>query len=306
MQLSQVIDGFFIVRRTRLAPTTQTNYRYCFQRLTNFLGPERDFASITATDIRAFIDHLQNDGLSDRSVHDNLAICSALWTFAESEFKLLHVVKEVEKPAYNKKEIIPFTENEIKTIIDVADWTAHWDTRLGKNVRSKRPTWRRDLAIIVLLLDTGLRVSEMCKLKIGDYQQENGRLMVRHGKGNKQRPVFLGATAQRVLWRYLMSRDRIKPADPIFVTRYNKPLHRTYVLHLMGRFGENAGVVSVHPHRFRHTFAIQFLRNGGNVFELQRILGHVDLETVKIYVNLAQVDIERAQKAHSPADNWRL
>ena len=306
MHLSQVIDGFFIVRRTRLAPTTQTNYRYCFKRLTNFLGPERDFASITASDIRAFVDHLHDDGLSDRSVHDNLAICSALWTFAESEFKLPHVVKSVERPDYNKKEIIPYTQDEIKAIMDSAEWAAQWDTRLGKHVRSKRSTWRRDLAIIVLLLDTGLRVSEMCKLTVGDYQQDNGRLMVRHGKGNKQRAVFLGATSQRVLWRYLMSRDRMKPAVPLFVTRYDKPLHRAYVRHVLVRIGDNAGVISVHPHRFRHTFAIQFLRNGGNVFELQRILGHVDLETVKIYVNLAQVDIERAQKAHSPADNWRL
>ena len=70
MHLSQVIDGFFIVRRTRLAPTTQTNYRYCFQRLTNFLGPERDFASITASDIRAFVDHLHEDESSLRSPDD--------------------------------------------------------------------------------------------------------------------------------------------------------------------------------------------------------------------------------------------
>lgn len=306
MKLSQVIDGFFIVRRSRLAATTQNNYRNCFNHLSKFFGPDTLFTEIDAVAIRRFLDYLRDSDLSDRSVHDYLVICSALWTFAADEFKVPHVIKEVEKPDYTEKEIVPFTEDEIKAITSAAEWTAQWDTRKGKHVRSKRQTWRRDLAIIILLLDTGLRVSEMCKLQATDYQQENGRLQVRFGKGSKQRSVFLGTTAQRVIWRYMMSRDRIRPTDPIFVTRHNKPLDRNYIRHLFDRIGANAGVTNVHPHRFRHTFAIQFLRNGGNVFELQRILGHADLDTVKIYLNLAQVDIERAQKAHSPADNWRL
>lgn len=306
MQLQQIIDGFFIVRRARLAPTTQTNYRYCFKRLTDFFGVERVFATILAADIRAFIDHLHGDGLSDRSVHDNIAICSALWTFAADEFKLPHVVKEVEKPTYSEREIVPFTQSETRAIVEAAEWTAQWDTRKGKNIRSRRSTWRRDLALIVLLLDTGLRITEACSLKVGDYQEDNGRLVVLKGKGNKQRSVFLGETAQRVLWRYMLSHKGLRPNDPIFVTRNNRSLDRSYAFHLFGRIGANAGVNDVHPHRFRHTFAIEFLRNGGNIFELQRILGHADLETVRIYINLAQVDIERAQKANSPADNWRL
>jgi site-specific recombinase XerD len=65
-------------------------------------------------------------------------------------------------------------------------------------------------------------------------------------------------------------------------------------------------VEGVHPHRFRHTFAIWFLRNGGNPLELQRILGHEKLETVLVYVRLAEVDIERAAKSASPVDGWKL
>lgn len=86
----------------------------------------------------------------------------------------------------------------------------------------------------------------------------------------------------------------------------DRPLHRTNLLHHLQRIGANAHVAHVHPHRFRHTFAIMFLRNGGNVFELQRILGHESLDTVRTYLALADVDIARAQRAHSPADNWRL
>lgn len=306
MQLKQIVDGFFIVRRARLASTTQESYRQTLKRFVAYFGEDKLFANFTGDDIRHYMHYLSENGLSDRSVHDCLVILSSLWTFAAQEFGVPHIIKQVEKPSYTQKEIVPFTESEIKLLLAAAEWTMLWNTSKGKAVRSHRPTWRRDIAIILLLLDTGLRVSEMCKLLVSDYQQESGRLMVRYGKGNKQRVVFLGATAQRVLWRYMMGRQRIRPQDPIFTTRDSKPLDRGYVRQLVARIGDNAGVPSVHPHRFRHTFAIQFLRNGGNVFELQRILGHSELDTVKIYLSIAQVDIERAQKANSPADNWRL
>ncbi len=306
MQLKQVIDGFFIVRRQQLAASTQEGYTRTLGRFMAYFGETRLFNDFTGDDIRGYTHHLEESGLADRSIHDCLVILSSLWTFAAKEFGAPHIIKQVEKPRYTQKEIVPFTEQETKLLLTAAEWTMVWSTRKGKEVRSHRPTWRRDIAMILLLLDTGLRVSEMCHLLVSDYQQDSGRLNVRYGKGGKQRVVFLGATAQRTLWRYMMGRNRIRPIEPIFITRDLKPLSRSYVRQLLNRIGINAGIHGVHPHLFRHTFAIQFLRNGGNVFELQRILGHSELDTVKIYLSIAQVDIERAQKANSPADNWRL
>jgi len=70
--------------------------------------------------------------------------------------------------------------------------------------------------------------------------------------------------------------------------------------------GNRAGVRNVHPHRFRHTFAISFLRNGGNGYTLQMILGHTTMEMVRKYLNLAQADLESAHRLASPVANWRL
>lgn len=77
-------------------------------------------------------------------------------------------------------------------------------------------------------------------------------------------------------------------ASPLFATRTDRPLNRTNLLHHLQRIGRNAGVESVHPHRFRHIFAIMYLRNGGNVFELQRILGHESLDTMRTYLALGR------------------
>jgi len=76
---------------------------------------------------------------------------------------------------------------------------------------------------------------------------------------------------------------------------------------LLNRMGERAGLAkSVYPHRFRHTFSVNFLRNGGNVFELQQLLGHTSLEMIKRYAKIAQSDVEAAHRRASPVDNWRL
>jgi site-specific recombinase XerD len=306
MNLSQVVEGFFIVRRTRLAATTITNYGYCYDKLLAHFGPDHPFADIEAEDIRCFLDDLRDTGLSERSIYDNLAICSTLWSFAQREFGFPHVVKGIERPKYEEKLIVPFSADEVKALVTAAEWTSTWDTRTGKQIRSKRPTARRDVAIILTLLDTGIRVSELCALTVKDYQQESGRLHISHGKGNKARFVYAGVRAQKAIWRYLLERDRVRPRDPLFATKTDNALHKNNLRHTLNQIAENAGVDNVHPHRFRHTCATEFLRNGGNVFELKRILGHEKLATVEIYLELATVDIQRAQQEHSPADKWRL
>lgn len=75
---------------------------------------------------------------------------------------------------------------------------------------------------------------------------------------------------------------------------------------MFANIGRRASVPHVHPHRFRHTFAIQYLRNGGNAFTLQQMLGHSSMEMVKRYLKLAQVDLDMVHRKASPVDNWRL
>jgi site-specific recombinase XerD len=81
---------------------------------------------------------------------------------------------------------------------------------------------------------------------------------------------------------------------------------REYLRQLLHRLGVRAGISKVHPHRYRHTFSINYLRNGGNVFTQKELLGHSDLEMTEKYVRIAQVDAAKGHRKAGPVDNWRL
>jgi integrase/recombinase XerD len=170
----------------------------------------------------------------------------------------------------------------------------------------KRPSALRDRALILALLDTGIRASELTAPKMRDYEPKRGQLIMHHGKGDKQRVVLLGTAARQGLWRYLTTRPDARQDDPLFATREGTTLQRISPRLLIFRIGQRAGVPDAGVHRFRHTFAVDFLRNGGNLLALQDLLGHERLDTVQIYAKQAEVDLERQQKGASPADRWRL
>ena len=176
----------------------------------------------------------------------------------------------------------------------------------------RRPTGTRDRAMLLTLLDTGLRASELCALLIGDVDMKTGKVDVKHGaqggaKGGKGRVVYLGKAARRALWRYLATReDGEDPRAPLFLGKFDRPLSKETLRLLVKNLGKKAEVKKSHPHRFRHTFSITYLRSGGDLFTLQALLGHGSLDMVQRYAKIAQIDIQQAHRRASPADNWHL
>ncbi len=184
--------------------------------------------------------------------------------------------------------IEPFTQDEVKRLIQAATHDAPWTTGTGKTVRSKRATGDRDKAIMLVLLDTGLRASELCALRIDDYDTDRGRLHVTSGKATKSATSSPATEAQKALWRYLSRRPKTRPAEPLFATTGSRAMSRDNVYNLIRRAGDRADVRNAHPHRFRHTFAIEFLRNGGSAIVLQELLGHSKLDMILIYVKIGR------------------
>lgn len=169
---------------------------------------------------------------------------------------------------------------------------------------------KRNTAILYLLLDTGIRASELAGLRAQDLDLGTRTLRV-EGKGGKARSVPFGRKATKALWGYLRETQR-EGAEPLFFGERGHtpgmPLTRSGVGDLVRDLGAAAGLreaVRCSPHTFRHTFAIEFLRNGGNQFTLMRLLGHTDLAQTSKYLKLAQADVEKQHRQFSPADRMR-
>jgi len=161
----------------------------------------------------------------------------------------------------------------------------------------------RDTALVLTLLDTGVRASELCGLTIGDLDTRTGALQVRKGKGRKGRTVYIGPQARRALLRYLMTRPDDPPSAALFPSlATGRPLTRNALLLLCRRLGARAGVPDCHPHTFRRTFALESLRAGMDIIRLARLLGHSDLQTVRQYLALVESDLEQAHREHGPVD----
>ncbi|MGW8143822.1 MAG: tyrosine-type recombinase/integrase, partial [Anaerolineales bacterium] len=110
----------------------------------------------------------------------------------------------------------------------------------------------------------------------------------------------------QVIWRYLTSRKDTSAGDFLFVTNVGRQLTRSRILRILQTIGQRAGVLKVTCHRFRHTFAVNYLRNGGDAYSLQMMLGHSTMEMVKNYLALAQADLDANHIQASPVSNWGL
>lgn len=189
--------------------------------------------------------------------------------------------------------IQPYTGKEIQKMLAVCDYDFKHNARFLAS---------RNKAIIIMFLDTGLRVDELGKMQLTDVDTDSGRIKVM-GKGAKERVVRIGATAQKALWKYLVYRPETRSSQ-VWLTEEGRPMKTGGIQIMIRRIKSRAGIQGGGCcHRFRHTFAINFLRIDRNAFNLQYLLGHSDLRMVRHYV--ATLGMEDALKAHeqaSPAD----
>jgi site-specific recombinase XerD len=214
-------------------------------------------------------------------------------------------------PRFKQDTIKRFEIDEIRAMIRAAGGTRHG---------------LRDRAIILVLYDTGIRANELCTLILSDVDFTHGRITVL-GKGEKIRTVPISQDTAQAMWDYLYEEARRKPSlrqkrrgelddsaiphprqddEAVFRSdrgkKAGKGMTPNGLLQLIERIGRAAGASQKRcsPHTFRHTFAVNFLMNGGNVFSLQQILGHETLTVTRRYVDLAQGEIASQHAKYSP------
>lgn len=164
----------------------------------------------------------------------------------------------------------------------------------------------RDRAMLLICLDTGIRLGELMGLEPEDVDVEMGQLCIRRSKCRRERLVPFCGITRRVLLRYLALRGARAVTQTLWITETGTPLSRWYVMKRFERLARHAGVNGFHFHRLRHTMATEFLRNCGNLLLLQRILGHTTTRMTGRYVHLTDADTRASHVTASPVERWQL
>lgn len=215
------------------------------------------------------------------------------WTVAEGVVES-SPMDRLTPPVARPDQIQPFTQDQVEAILQAAK-------------RGNHP--RRDKAIVLFLLDTGVRASELCSLKMCDVDLP-GRSCRVLGKGNKYRSLSFSRETGKVLSQYLQREER-QADDALFRagrgTEAGGALTRSGLFQLVQRLGKEAGIQATRcsPHTFRHTCAVEFLRAGGGVFVLKAMLGHTSLAVTNRYCAVAQADIQSQHQKFSPVERLR-
>ncbi len=289
------------------SPNTIRWYSYELGKLERFLvgeGSSPLIAEIGEPRVRAYIAYLQQkqkwddtdhcptaeEGLSPGGIQNRIRALKAFFAWLHREgytesYRLEHLANY----RIPSRVVDVLTEVEIRRVLAACDTKSDWGAR--------------GYAILTLMLDYGLRISEVTGLHTDDLELEAGWLKV-IGKGGKERVVPFGAVTQRALWRYQhhYRREPLGPDVYFFLTLDGRPLRRSALTSAIKRIAGRSGVTRLHAHLCRHTFVTQYLINGGDVFSLQQILGHSTLEMVRRYVSLASAHVAVQHRKFSPMD----
>ena len=160
----------------------------------------------------------------------------------------------------------------------------------------------RDRATLLGLLDSGCRAQELVDLCVGDYAAVSGMCQIRAGKGGKPRAVFLGERAREALHAYLSLRRETDLTAPLFATRSGTRLTYSGLREIVRRRARQAGIVPPSLHSFRRAFALCCLRQGMDIYSLQRLMGHADLTMLRRYLAQNEEDLKKAHDAYGPVD----
>lgn len=193
-----------------------------------------------------------------------------------------------------------FTPEEVKRLFDAAEWMIVYNSN-GETTHLfhiHRQNYERDVALLEFLLDTGITVSELCRIAIGDVNIETGNVVVKpfaNRSKNKSRTVYLGASARQSIRRYLGDRSSNKE-EYLFV------LSEAGVRKILQNIGKKAKVDDVQPKRFRATFATKFLRINKDPYTLMQLLGHSGFDATRHYLDLLDSDFPSTNSFGSPSD----
>ncbi len=264
-------------------------YEWVFKTFRHYAG-DQPLSDMDTLKVRGYFASLLDLNYRPASLGMHYRVLHAFYVWAVRErLACFNPLDGVPKPKVPK--LFPFTldDAQVAALLKASDRT----TRHGC----------RNYATLLLFLDCGLRLNELIGLRMTDISLVQRSMKV-HGKGAKDRIIFMGARTTKALRRWIESRG-VKQgySDALFIDRKGDPLKARWMQQVIARIGQRAGLrVRLSPHKLRHISATMAVRNGMDAFTLQRLYGWESVETAMRYVNAASPALREAHAKASPVD----
>ncbi|MBX3003825.1 MAG: tyrosine-type recombinase/integrase [Anaerolineales bacterium] len=272
MKLSKALQGFELyLNARRYSEATLSDYRTALRKAVVFLD-DPVVEKVTRHDLERFMAWLATEyqpakragtdwRLSNKTLKNHWIAIRSFYNWAERDLNIARPDEKLEPPEVSSPDIQPFNEDEIVAILQNIDFSKQAATAGRASFRMALPDAARNRAIVLTLLDTGMRVSELTRLNIEDVDLEQGQITLhphRSGRKTRGRTVFIGRKARMANWKLISESGAA--VGPLFVNRSTgERLTRSGIQSSLDRIEGASGVANIYPHRFRHTFAIQYL-----------------------------------------------
>jgi integrase/recombinase XerD len=253
-----------------------------------------DVCAVRPVDVLDYLAALTSDKLSARSQARTLVAQRQFFKFLRRErICETNPTEEIDLPHFGRKLPVFLSLDEVDRLLAAPGQSS--------------PRGMRDSAMLETLYASGLRVSELVKLRLGDINLEAGYL-VAFGKGKKQRIVPLGETAIAMLRSYLETARHqflkigLCPSDDaVFLTRLGRPMTRQAFWKILGAHARAAGITkAISPHKLRHSFATHLVERGADLRSVQAMLGHADIGTTEIYTHMSRAHLRNVYDKFHP------
>jgi site-specific recombinase XerD len=289
------IDAFLVDRKAQnLSKGTVKFYSEKLRYFTVFCDGQAltDILQIDAVTIREFLLWLEKAGHNPGGIHAcfrSLKVFMRWWELEVEPDGWKNPIRKVKAPKVAIEPLAPVELEQAQALINCCEKGTFTGTR--------------DAALFTFLLDTGARAAEVLALNLSDIDDITGAVLIRHGKGKKPRTVYMGK-ATRKAWRaYLKQRTDKNPAA--WVSADGEPLKYGALRGVITRRSKTAGIPVMLPHAWRRAFAINMLRAGVDVYSLQKLMGHSDLQILRRYLAQTEGDTKAAHDKGSPADRLK-
>jgi integrase/recombinase XerC/integrase/recombinase XerD len=293
ISLKQAYELFIFDRQTFCLDKTIENYENTIRYFCSYLAHQRGatvdeikISSITGNDLKNYIVWLRNrplnmnhpfkepgGKLSKRSIRNYTVDIKTFFHYLHQEGLAEDLFNNVKVIKPEKKVIVPLSAKEVEKI----DSCYNTRSRIGC----------RNYCMIHLMLDAGLRLNEVCILRLQDMNFDNKYIQV-HGKGSKERIVPMSRNLRKYLYEYV-SLHRTVTSDYLFTDTAGNIISGNSVNSVFARLRKKCGVQRLRPHLLRHTFATCFIMGGGSVEMLRILMGHESINTTQLYMHLAAV-----------------